>query len=175
MFPDNTVLVNFAHINRVALLGTLFPNKNWCATVKGECAKSANIPGLADLRNAPGVFGAALYPDSAEHVDAQTIRAAMASPGDGPLKHLGEAETIAIVSRRGINALFVTDDHSAKTAAEKVGITVIDTWRVFRFAYKKRLLTADEVWGDCLTLSKSGRGWPRCGRTRAAFDAWLNT
>ena len=175
MFPDNTVLVNFALINRVALLGTMFPNKNWCATVKGECAQSARVPGLADLRNAPGVFGAALYPDRVEHVDAQTIREAMASPGDGPHKHLGEAETIAIVSRRGISALFVTDDHSAKTAAEKAGITVIDTWRVFRFAYKKGLLTADEVWADCLTLSKVGRGWPRCGNSRAAFDAWLHT
>lgn len=97
----------------------------------------------------------------------------MASPDDDPHKHLGEAETIAIVTRRGIKAVFVTDDHSAKVTAERAGIIVIDTWRVFQFAHRKGLLSADEVWADCQTLSKSKRGWPRCGRSREAFDAWL--
>jgi hypothetical protein len=49
-FPDNTVLVNFALINRVDLLATLLRDKGaWCASVAGECAKSANVPELAQL------------------------------------------------------------------------------------------------------------------------------
>ncbi len=175
MFPDNTVLVNFAHINRVALLGTLFPNRQWCATVRSECAKSARLPGLADLRNAPGVFGSALYPDRAEHIDAQLIRQAMAIPGDDPYKHLGEAETIAIVTKRQITALFVTDDRSAKAAAEKDGIRVIDTWRVLKLAHRAGHLTADDVWRDCQALAAIPRGWPPCGRRSADLDGWLKS
>lgn len=175
MFPDNTVLVNFAHLNRIALLGVIFPNNNWCATVRTECANSADATGLADLHNAPAVFGAPLYPEGAEHVDTRVIREAMTSPGDGPHKHLGEAETIAIVSRRRIDAVFVTDDRSATEAALKDGIRVITTWQVLKFAYKAGHLTADEVWDDCHTLSRNRRGWPPCARGRADFDAWLNT
>jgi hypothetical protein len=68
MFPDNTVLINFAIINRMDLLERLANgNGQWCATVSGECAESARYPGLAALSAAEKIFGEPLYPSPAEH------------------------------------------------------------------------------------------------------------
>jgi hypothetical protein len=52
-FPDNTVLINFAMINRMDLLERLANgNGAWCATVAAECRKSADFPGLAAMSDA---------------------------------------------------------------------------------------------------------------------------
>jgi hypothetical protein len=75
MFPDNTVLINFAIINRMGLLEKLANgNAQWCATVAGECAESAGYPGLAALSAAEEIFGEPLYPTPAEHQDVQVLR-----------------------------------------------------------------------------------------------------
>src|SRR6185312_1176366 len=101
MFPDNTVLVNFAIINRIDLLERLANgNGRWCATVATECAESATRPELATLTGAREIFGEPLFPDAAEHQDVRLLRDQLASPGDPPTRHLGEAETIAIIVRR---------------------------------------------------------------------------
>jgi hypothetical protein len=66
MFPDNTVLINFAIINRMDLLEKLANgNGQWCATVATECAESAGYPGLAALSAADGIFGEPLDRDAA--------------------------------------------------------------------------------------------------------------
>jgi hypothetical protein len=108
MFPDNTVLINFAIINRMDLLERLANgNGQWCATVSGECAESARYPGLAALSAAEKIFGEALYPNPAEHQDVQVLRNQLASPGDPPSKHLGEAETVAIITRRRLSCFLL--------------------------------------------------------------------
>jgi hypothetical protein len=110
MFPDNTVLINFAIINRMDLLKKLANgNGQWCATVASECAESAGYPGLAALTAAEDIFGEPLYPNPAEHQDVQVLRNQLASPGDPPTKHLGEAETVAIITRRRLSCFLVTE------------------------------------------------------------------
>lgn len=75
MFPDNTVLINFAIINRMDLLERLANgNGRWCATVRTECAESARQPGLAALDGVAEIFGEPLYPDEAEHQDVRVLR-----------------------------------------------------------------------------------------------------
>jgi hypothetical protein len=45
VFPDNTVLVNFALISRMDLLERLANGHGaWCGTVAAECRTSAKIP-----------------------------------------------------------------------------------------------------------------------------------
>src|SRR5580704_9061424 len=107
MFPDNTVLTNFAIINRMDLLERLANgNGRWCATVRTECAESAKQPGLAALDGAGEIFGEPLYPDEAEHQDVRVLRDQLAGPGDRPTQHLGEAETFAIMIRRQLSCFF---------------------------------------------------------------------
>jgi len=83
MFPDNTVLINFALINRMDLLHRLANGKGrWCASVASECRNSAKRPDLAALDDAEEIFGEPLYPDQAELQDAQALRSLLAAPGD---------------------------------------------------------------------------------------------
>lgn len=112
LFPDNTVLINFAIINRMDLLERLANgNGRWCATVASECGLSAREPDLGPLAVAGAVFGSPWFPDAAEHQDARLLRQELASPGDHPHQHLGEAETLSIMIRRGVQGFFATPDH----------------------------------------------------------------
>ncbi len=134
MFPDNTVLINFALINRMDLLNSLTRgNGCWCATVATECAESAKFGRLSALDSAGDIFGEPYYPDQAELQDARVLRDQLASPGDPPTKHFGEAETIAITVRRQLDCVFMTDDKEAKRLASSHGVRTADTWRLLKW------------------------------------------
>lgn len=174
LFPDNTVLVNFATINRMDLLERLANgNGQWCATVAGECRKSAEVDGLEALAEAPAIFGAPLYPDAAEHLETRILREELAFPGDPAHAHLGEAETLAIVRRRRIGGLFVTDDKEAARLAAREGVRVATTWDLLRLAGRLMWVDSATLWGYLQTLGQSSRGWPPGVSDRASFDKWL--
>ncbi|WP_406688574.1 hypothetical protein REH65_19335 [Saccharopolyspora sp. ID03-671] len=174
LFPDNTVLVNFALIDRMDLLERLVNgNGQWCATVASECHASSLRPELAALTEVGAIFGSPLSPDRAEKLDAHLLRDELAGPGDAPHKHLGEAETIAIVLRRGLNAFFVTDDREAQRLAGKNGITTVTTWKLLKTAVIVGFLDADTLWTYVQVLRKSRRGSPPGVHDRPTYDTWL--
>lgn len=172
-FPDNTVLVNFGYLNRLRLLGVMIPDRRWCEVVAQECADSAKVPGLANLRHARDVFGEPLTPTERERDRTFELRDQMRKPGDAATKHVGEAETIAIVTSRDIKAVFITDDKGARSAAEAAGITVITTWDLLKIAYRKDLITLADAYADAQTLESLDRGWPPCGKSLTDFTTWL--
>lgn len=175
MFPDNTVLINFATINRMDLLSRLANgNGCWCATVATECAASASLPQLAALTSAKEIFGEPLYPDAAEHQDVRVLRDELAGPGDAPAAHLGEAETLAIIVRRRLRCFFVTDDRDAARLASQKGVSVVGTWKLLSVAHRQGWLDADTLWGYVQTLRERNRGTPRGVRDRLSFDKWLS-
>jgi predicted nucleic acid-binding protein len=174
MFPDNTVLINFAMINRMELLARLANgNGRWCATVATECAASARLTELAALDGARAIFGDPLFPDDAEHQDVRLLRDDLAGPGEHSTKHLGEAETLAIIVRRQLRCFFVTDDRDAARLAAKKGVQAVDTWGLLRVAHRKGWLDADTLWGYVQTLGRQRRGAPPGVRDRLSFDKWL--
>jgi predicted nucleic acid-binding protein len=175
MFPDNTVLINFAIISRMDLLERLANgNGRWCATVATECAESARHPGLAALGGAEGIFGDPLFPDQAELQDVRILRDQLASPGDQPTRHLGEAETIAIIARRQLRCFFVSDDRGAARLAAQNGVSVVGTWHLLKVAHRKKWIDVDTFWGYVLTLERQGRGAPPSVWNRSSFDKWLS-
>jgi predicted nucleic acid-binding protein len=177
-FPDNTVLVNFAIINRLDLLARLVNgNGQWCATVARECAQSAKQADLTALDDAGEIFGEPLFPDQAELLDTRVLRNQLASPGDAPTQHLGEAETIAIITRRQLqkSCIFVTDDGAARRLAALNGVSVVGTWRLLKLAHRKEWVDADTLWGYMQTLKAQDRGAPPGVRDRTSFDKWLAT
>jgi predicted nucleic acid-binding protein len=174
LFPDNTVLINFAIISRMDLLERLANgNGAWCATVAQECAASSREPGLEALTRADFIFGPPWFPQAAELLDTSMLRQELASPGDGPKKHLGEAETLAIMLRRQVNGFFVTDDNDARRLAAKYGIKVTTTWALLQMAHKKAWVDDDALWGYVQTLRTNRRGAPTGVSDRASFDKWL--
>jgi hypothetical protein len=77
---------------------------------------AARVAGLAALEDAGNIFGKPLLPDAAELQDARIMRDQLAGPGDTGTAHLGEAETLAIITRRQLVCFFVTDDRESGPA-----------------------------------------------------------
>jgi len=125
VFPDSTVLVNLAHVNRLDLLRPLLERfePKWTVSVSRECSKSSDIKGLEGLKSVGRLFGSPLRASRAELVHAQCIQKSMLKPGQDrqyqPSAHMGEAETIAIICNRMEfkDSLFLTDDYDAISAA----------------------------------------------------------
>jgi predicted nucleic acid-binding protein len=176
LFPDNTVLINFALINRMDLLERLANGHGkWCASVASECHASAGQPGLGALTAADAILGPPLYPDNAELIDAKLLRAELSSPGDHPHQHLGEAETLAIMIRRQVTGFFATDDRDAARLAVKHNVTVATTWLLLRMTSKQGWVDDDTLWGYIQTLGTHHRGGPTGVTDRASFNTWLLT
>lgn len=173
--PDNTVLVNFALIHRMDLLGELIKTQGcWCISVARECRNSAAVdPKYADMAQASAIFGTPLVPDQAEHVEIRTLRETMASPGEPATKHLGEAETVAIMSRRHIDGFFLTDDRDAQALATHHGIPVVTTWDLLRLAHRINKLSQPVLAGYLRALRAERRGQPPGVTDQRSFLAWL--
>jgi predicted nucleic acid-binding protein len=176
LFSDNTVLVNFGLINRMDVLKKLMNgNGRWCATVASECERSSQEAGLEAMSQAPAIFGDPWYPESgAEHLDIQMLRIELAEPGDSKFAHLGEAETLALMTRRQVDGMFVTDDRNAARLADQYGVRVATTWDLLRLAARVKLLDADTLWGYVEILRRAGRGRPHEVNSRESFDAWID-
>jgi predicted nucleic acid-binding protein len=171
-FPDTTVVSNFALIGKMSLLKKIVGrNGSWCATVASECAKGAMIPGLERMQEAGAIFGGPLFPDAAEHVDVILLQEQMKQPGDGDTAHLGEAETLTIISRRQLHAAFITDDRAAARQANLHDIPTYTTWHILKLAVATRLMTEAEFFAAYETLVAAGRGHPPCGARDVA--TWL--
>jgi predicted nucleic acid-binding protein len=163
-FPDNTVLINFAVIGRVDLLEKLANgNGRWCLSVSQECAKSARVDGLAALNGVRDFLGEPLEPTPAELLTTRMVRDSMAAPGDQPTKHLGEAETIAIVTSRDLQSttVFVSDDSGALIHAEAHGLMIADTWDLLALAERVGMTSAEEHARYVAALQSAGRRRPR--------------
>jgi len=134
-FPDNTVLINFAMLARHNIVEWFVRGRgNWALSVARECGKSSQWAGL-DMAAWSAVFGKPLAPTQSELVDARTIAERLRKPGDSsPAQHMGEAESIAIIKKRNIEAVFLTDDHDAARTAIAENIEVASTTRILAIA-----------------------------------------
>lgn len=178
LFPDTTVLVNFALLRRMDLLEVAAGGGRgrWCGTVAKECDASAHQRELQDLRLVPTILGTPLYPETgAERLEVQHLRTELASPGDRSTDHLGEAETLAIItSRRELTAFFVTDDRGAARLAASRGVRAITTWDLLRTLLRHARITDDEARSFVRTLHAARRALPTGCRTEDDVWRWLH-
>lgn len=154
-FTDNTVLVNFCLVGELELLEKLLGNNGaWSATVEIECSESAKVTGLEDLVRASSFLGIAYAPESAAEIQAvAAVRETLRAPGDGPEKHLGEAETLALIEMRSLDAVIVTDDTGAIRAARKIGVGVVTTASLLVLATRVKWISAQRSWDLISELS----------------------
>lgn len=174
LFPDNTVLVNFALTHRMDLFEQAAGGGRgrWCGTVAKECVLSARLPGLEDLGRVPDILGTPLYPETgAERLEVHHLRTELATPGDRPTDHLGEAETLAIITcRPDMTAFFVTDDRGAARLARTREVQTITTWELLRILLRRTRIAEDEARVFVQTLHTARRALPRGCRTE--HDVW---
>ncbi|MGI5190778.1 hypothetical protein ACQEVI_21745 [Promicromonospora sp. CA-289599] len=175
VFPDTTVLINFALINRMDLLSRLLRDRGrWCLTVSQECESASQVEGRLELLLAKELLGVPWEPQTEEeHIDIRDLRDLMARPGDSPRAHLGEAETIVLMEVRTVGAVFVTDDADAARQARYRGLVVIDTWDLVRLAVRQAMVDIDTAFGYALSLHDLSRAVPpELRESSKAFEKW---
>lgn len=135
VFPDNTVLCNFASVHRLDLLRDWLRGRGqWTEAVEDEARQSAAVlRGLVSVFD-EGWLGEALAPETHDE-DKEILRVRRAVFGgrdDQPTKHLGEAMTVVLIRRRPHlrDSWWVTDDRDAAEYAVVQGITTRDTMHI---------------------------------------------
>jgi predicted nucleic acid-binding protein len=132
LFPDNTVLCNFASVNRLDLLRSVLDGRGrWTGAVAYEASQSARfLPDLSRLATETWLGEPIEIDDEAEALRINFIRRAVfGGSDDEPLKHLGEAETCYVIlnKRDFAGSWWISDDRDSLRYARHQGITTRET------------------------------------------------
>lgn len=168
-FPDNTVLCNFAAVDRLNLLEKVLDGRGrWTQAVAAEAERSTHYwPKLREVTTG-GWLGQPVEIDNpAETALVDRIRRVVfAGSPSRPLQHLGEAETLVLIEYRTEfdGSVWITDDGEAGHYARRKGIRVKDTVDIMREAVVDGLVMADTGHGLLTAMEQAGRhvrGIPR--------------
>ncbi|MDX2645632.1 hypothetical protein PV341_19110 [Streptomyces sp. PA03-1a] len=168
-FPDNTVLCNFAAVDRLLLLEKVLDGRGrWTQAVAWEAGRSARfLPRLAGLAEAGWLGEPVEISDGAELREVDRLRRAVFGGSSHlPTKHLGEAETCVLITRRREfrGSVWITDDRSARDFARRRGITTKETFDLVREACAGGLVPAAEGHRLLEAMVASGRHLHRVSR-----------
>lgn len=180
VFPDTTVLVNFALVDRMDLLQALVgQNGCWCASVADECKRQARSMDLPQMLRSDSIFGDPMrMVTRAEYIDYKVNRDWFASvSSDLHAGHEGEAETLAIIVHNKQLSLFVTDDTSVPVRVKDLSldqlVNVCTTWDLLRVALWRGLVSGSEFWEYRRALLDAKRACPEHVRDRDQCARWL--
>lgn len=162
LFPDNTVLCNFALVGRVDLLETVLRGRGrWTAAVAYEAERSIRaIPALEDLVR-EGCLGEPVEITSEKDVQrVNRVRRAVFGGTDAePLRHLGEAETCHVILNwtEFAGSWWISDDAEALRYARRQGITTRETVDLMSSAVADGDADADDAFLLLQTMADEGR------------------
>jgi len=162
LFPDNTVLCNFAAVDRLDLLKSALDGRGrWTEAVAFEASRSASIlPCLHGLAT-DGWLGEAIeITDESEIEQINRIRRAVfGGTDDKPLKHLGEAQTCWLIERwpEFAGSWWISDDTEALRYARFRGITTRETIDLIAMAVRDGDLLARDGFELMQAMSQQGR------------------
>ncbi|MGV9369807.1 hypothetical protein [Micromonospora tulbaghiae] len=162
LFPDNTVLCNFAAVDRLDLLKSVLDERGrWTGAVAYEASRSANVlPALRRLTS-EGWLGEAI--EVTDESDIQQInrirRAVFGGTDDEPLQHLGEAETCYVIEHwpEFVGSWWISDDREALRLARFRGITTRETIDLVSMAVLNGDLRTREGFELMQAMSQQGR------------------
>jgi predicted nucleic acid-binding protein len=132
VFPDNTVLCNFAAVERLDLLEAVFVGHGrWTEAVADEARRStAYLPALAVLTR-ENWLGEPIEIDDEEDVARieRIRRAVFGGKEERPRQHLGEAQTCYLIKNRPefAGSHWVSDDKDALRYARRQGLVTLET------------------------------------------------
>jgi len=139
LFPDNTVLCNFAAVNRLDVIKSVFGGRGrWTEAVAYEASRSASK--LPALRGLPAEGWLDEPIEITSESDIRKInnirRAVFGGTDDNPLKHLGEAQTCYVIKNWAefAGSWWISDDGEALRYAKFQGITTRETIDVVSIA-----------------------------------------
>lgn len=166
VFPDNTVLCNFACVSRVNLLVEHLRGRGrWVEAVAHEARQSsAYLPDLTSLVGDDSALGEPIRfedEDEAAAIDRMR-RNVFGGSRSEPLKHLGEAQTCHLLTTHPewAGATWVTDDGDAYRYAGQQGVITRGTVDVFREIVADGDLTAEAAHRQLLAIDEIRPGLP---------------
>lgn len=132
LFPDNTVLCNFAAVDQLDLLRSVLDGRGrWTEAVSYEAARSVRaLPNLSQLTTDCWLGEAIEIDDESEIRQINAIRRAVfGGTDDEPLRHLGEAQTCFVILKWSEfqGSWWISDDQEALRYARLQGITTRET------------------------------------------------
>ncbi|GLX98728.1 hypothetical protein [Herbidospora sp. NBRC 101105] len=159
LFPDNTVLCNFACVNRLDLLRAALNGRGrWTEAVAFEASRSAaHAPALTAL-GADRCLGEPVEIDDPSDVQKiEAIRRVVFGGDDhNQLKHLGEAQTCYIIKNwtEFAGAWWISDDRDALRYARFQGITTRETIDIMSMVVADGEIGAGDAFDLMHTMSK---------------------
>ncbi|WP_136017927.1 hypothetical protein [Arthrobacter silvisoli] len=166
VFPDTCLLMNFAAVDRLDIVkNTLDGRGEWGETVCDEVARWGQDPNFGPLAQVASFMPPAIIPTYDEMLHAQRIRLGFAQPGDGPRKHLGEAETLALIESQfdATRTIVFTEDKPTAVQCTRRGVATAGTRALLEAAAHKGLLTWAEADSVALAIKAAKRpvlGYP---------------
>lgn len=162
LFPDNTVLCNFAAVGRVDLLRSVLNGRGkWTEAVAYEAGRSARVlPALASLATDLCLGEPIEISLDADIHQVERIRRAVFGGSDAkPLQHLGEAQTCFVIQNwpEFGGSWWISDDREALRYARFQGITTRETIDLVNLA----VVNGDIGAGDGLMLMTQMAGQGR--------------
>lgn len=169
LFPDNTVLCNFAAVERLDLLKTVLDGRGrWTTAVAVEARRSAlTLPAL-EMVPVEGWLGEPIeIDDFAEiHQVDQIRRKAFGGTRKHRTKHLGEAESCYVIQNWAsfAGSEWISDDRDALRYARKQGIPTRETIDLMRAAVACDCITFESAFALMLHMSACDRHprLPKC-------------
>lgn len=137
IFPDNTVLVNFAAINRLDLLESWLRGRGrWTRAVADEARISCGYwPALSGLHDA-GWLEEPIEIEGDEAVAAveRLRRQVFGGSASEPKKHLGESQTCYLIGSidQWHGSWWISDDRDSIDFARHRGFVTLETIDIFR-------------------------------------------
>lgn len=162
LFPDNTVLCNFAAVDRLDLLKAVLDGRGrWTEAVAYEASRSAAVlPALRALAESGWLDEPVEISDEHDVRHVERIRQAVfGGTNDRPLQHLGEAQTCHVILNwaRFAGSWWISDDREALRYAKFQGITTRETIDLMNIAVVSGDIPAREAHDLMLTMAKVGR------------------
>jgi len=162
LFPDNTVLCNFAAVNRLDLIKSVLNGRGrWTEAVAYEASRSANkLPALRGLA-AEGWLDEPI--EIIRESDIRTInqirRGVFGGTDDEPLKHLGEAQTCYVIKNWASfgGSWWISDDGEALRYAKFQGIITRETIDIMSIAVTNGDISAQGAFDLMQAMADSGR------------------
>lgn len=174
LFPDNTVLCNFASVNRLDLLESVLSGRGrWTEAVAYEASRSAqHLPALAQA-TVKDWLGEPIEIDDESDIRAiNTVRRAVfGGTDDRPLRHLGEAQTCFVILNWSslAGSWWISDDRESLRYARGRGITTRETIDLVAMAVVAGNLSAREGFDLMQQMTDEGRS-VRLPRTAAELQ-----
>ena len=162
LFPDNTVLCNFASVDCLGLLRTVLNGRGrWTSAVAYEASRSAQFMPPLNSIAADGWLSEPIEVTGEKDIQRvnQIRRAVFGGTDEEPLRHLGEAETCLLIKERYefAKSWWISDDQEAVRYARFQHITTRETIDLMTIAVINGDIAAQQAYDLMLTMADKGR------------------